>query len=166
MTLVTIGQTGRPHGLKGELKLWVEEAYEADLLAAQAVFIDKRPFFPSAIRAGGSLLLKLEGVDTREAAQLLSGKPLELRAEDIGEPEEEAEATFLDLMGFVIYDTELGRIGEIEDVLDMPEHYVAVVTYREKEVYIPLHEDLIAALDPEAATVELNLPEGLLDLYL
>jgi 16S rRNA processing protein RimM len=164
MDLVTIGKTGRPHGLKGELKLWVEAEYEEDLLAAKAIFIGGRPYFPTELRASGGLLLKLEGIDTRESAQLLSGKSLELRAEDIADAEDTEGLTFLDLVGFELFDTELGRIGLIEDVLDMPQHYIAVVTYREKEVLVPLHENLIEAIDPEKATLTLNLPTGLFDL--
>lgn len=166
MERIAIGKTGKPHGLQGELKLWVEEPYEEDILAAKAVFINGRPYFIEQVRSGGGLLLKLEGVTTRDAAQLLAGKPLELRAEDVSEPAVPEEATFLDLVGFQLYDTEAGLIGDIEDVLDMPDHYLAVVTYREKEVLIPLHEDLIQALDPAKETLTMTLPEGLLDLYL
>ena len=166
MELIAIGKTGKPHGLQGELKLWIEEAYEEDLLAAKAVFINGRPYFIEQVRSGGGVLLKLEGVTTRDAAQLLAGKPVELRAEDVSEPAEPEEATFLDLIGFQLHDSELGQLGEIEDVLDMPDHFLAVITYREKEVLIPLHEDLIRALDPEKETLTMTLPEGLLDLYL
>jgi 16S rRNA processing protein RimM len=165
MERIAIGKTGKPHGIKGELKLWVEAAYETDLLEASAVFIGGRPFFIEQLRTGAGLILKLEGVDNRDAAQLLANRQLELRAEDIAEPEEEAASDpLLDLVGFELYDSERGRIGVIEDVLDMPQQYLAVVEYQQKEVLVPLHEDLIRGIDPATGRITLQLPEGLLDL--
>ncbi len=37
---VAIGKTQKPHGLKGELKLHVEEMFIEDLFDAEAVFIE------------------------------------------------------------------------------------------------------------------------------
>jgi 16S rRNA processing protein RimM len=164
MERIPIGKTGKPHGIKGELKLWVEAEYEDDLLKAPAVFIGGRPFFVQQLRAGGGLILKIEGVDSREAAQLLANQKLELRAEDVAEVADTAADPILDLVGFELYDSELGRVGVIAEVIDMPQQYLAVVEYQQKEVLVPLHEDLIQSVDPEAGRITLQLPEGLLDL--
>jgi 16S rRNA processing protein RimM len=41
---------------------------------------------------------------------------------------------------------------------------VAVVTYQDREVLIPLTDELITGVDPEARTLHMSLPEGLLEL--
>jgi 16S rRNA processing protein RimM len=43
---------------------------------------------------------------------------------------------------------------------------VAVVPYKFKEIMFPLNDDLIVEIDEENGTLKVDLPEGLIDLYL
>ena len=52
----------------------------------------------------------------------------------------------------------------IEELKILPGQELAVVTYKEKKISIPLVEDLIYDLDLETQTIRMNLPDGLLDL--
>ena len=74
MELVQIGRTGRPHGIKGELGLYVEEVYLDDLAAVKAILIGEPavPYFVENLRQGGKLTVKLETFQTPRA-----GKPAE-----------------------------------------------------------------------------------------
>ena len=41
---------------------------------------------------------------------------------------------------------------------------MAVITRNEKEVYIPLHDDLIENIDLEKQYIYMSLPDGILEL--
>jgi 16S rRNA processing protein RimM len=171
--LVEIGRTKKPHGVKGELKLFVEDAYFEDLLHAKVVFIKVRgtfmPYFVESIRGGQFIILKLEDVDNREDALAIGGKEMALRATDIIEEEEremEVEGlTFAHVIGYTIIDQAQGRVGKIEDVVEMPQQEMAEVKFNGKIILIPLHEDFIEKEDENNKELLMQLPEGLLDLY-
>ncbi|WP_116124244.1 ribosome maturation factor RimM [Lewinella sp. IMCC34183] len=166
MELVQIGTTGRPHGIRGELTLFVDECYEDDLLLARAILVGEKPipYFVERFRQGGKLTVKLERFDTREQVSLLSNKPLLLPASEVS-AEAPDEATPWDgVVGYCIQAEGYPEMGPIVGIVDLPEHYLAEITHQEKTVYIPLHEDLIREVRGEESVLLMELPGGLLDL--
>ncbi len=166
MELVQIGVTGRPHGIKGELNLFVDEGYVQDILRSKAVLIGEKPvpYFVERFRHGGKLTVKLETFETREQVLLLSNKPLLLPANQVTELEEEDETPWDAIIGNYIEAEGYPRLGPVEAILDLPEHYLAELTHNNKTVYIPLHEDLVVALREDDKALVMELPGGLLDL--
>ncbi|MNT82127.1 16S rRNA-processing protein RimM [compost metagenome] len=63
-------------------------------------------------------------------------------------------------------DEALGELGEILEVNEYPQQFVATVLYQETEILFPLNEDFIVEIDDEEKILTLDLPEGLLDVYL
>ena len=57
-----------------------------------------------------------------------------------------------------------GAIGVIEEVIEMPQQIMGIVNYQGKEVLIPLNDQFITGVDEEKKILEMELPEGLLDL--
>lgn len=165
MEVVQIGTTGRPHGIKGELTLHVEEGYLDDLALTRAVLIGEPPvpYFVEKLRQGGKVTVKLETFDTREAVGLLSNKPLSLPASQVTELEEDA-TPWDELLGYHIEAEGYPTLGPIEDIMDLPDHYLAEITYEGKTLYIPLHEDLVLGVREEETVLVMQLPEGLLDM--
>lgn len=166
MELTQIGKIGKPHGTKGELKIFVEEHFEDDLLEAKAVFIGEPPFpyFVESIRMGGMVILQLEEVNSREMAVLLANKPLLLPDDQITAQAPLEDHPFLHLVGYTILAEGYPPMGPIAEVLDMPEHYLALLEVDGREIYIPLHEDLIQATDSEQRQLQMQLPLGLLEI--
>lgn len=166
MELTQIGKVGKPHGTKGELKVFVEEHFEDDFLSAKAVFIGQPPFpyFVESIRMGGMIILQLEELDNREMAVLLSNKPLFLPSDQIHAEIPAEDHPFLHLVGWTILSEAYEPLGPIVDVLDMPEHYLALLEVKGQDVFIPLHPDLILREDAPQQQLHMQLPLGLLDL--
>ena len=52
------------------------------------------------------------------------------------------------------------------EVNEYPQQFVATVMYKETEILFPLNEDFIVEFDEDEKTLTLDLPEGLLDIYL
>ncbi len=168
--LISVGYTKKSHGLKGELKVQIEEVFVEDFLQTETIFLDikgkKVPFFIEMVREGNEILVKLEDVDSRESADTLSGKELFMREIDIdlSEDEEETETDFTEYIGFTIQDSESGTIGEIEDIIEFPQHSVAVLTYQNREVLIPMNHAFIRDIQTEQKILIMELPQGLLEL--
>ena len=164
--LKQIGKLGKAHGVKGELRIFVEERYEDVLFEADHVFLELRgqrlPYFVDAIRDAVHLLIKFEDVQSKEAASNLSNAPILLPQNLLKDIDEEEDMAAW--IGFAIHDNEIGRIGEIVDLLEMKDQFLAEVNHKDKVVYIPLHEDLILAIEPDEKTITMNLPEGILDI--
>lgn len=164
MNLTEIGRTGRAHGLKGEIKLRVLERYEEDLMELASVLVGEPPvpFFLESIRGGGALIAKFEGLDSREMVSLLSNKPLYALSSFVPEREPEPDTPFDALVGWYIEAEDYPKLGPITEILDLPQHYLAIVEYEGRELMIPLHEDLVAGIREAEQVLEMNLPTGLL----
>lgn len=158
------------HGLRGELKVQVRTAFVEDALRAKVIFIQHQgkalPYFVESIRESNELLLKLEGVNTPEAARALQGSELWLRrAEVLGDPEEpEEDAPLEALVGYSVFEVEKGLIGEIIEIIEMPQQLMAVVAYQDREVMIPLNDQFLRKVNHRQKKLQMELPEGLLEL--
>lgn len=167
MDLIEIGWTGKPHGLKGEIKLRISDFYEDDLFAAKSLLIGDPPvpFFVEQLRAGGAVIGKFETLDSREAVSLLAGKPIWLMASQVIAVKEPEPATpWEGVVGFSIRAEGYPLLGPITSIMDLPEHYLAEMKHDGKTILVPLHEDLISGVEEDAKVLEMVLPEGLLDL--
>lgn len=169
--LVKIGYTQKPHGLKGELKLFVEEQYEEDIFAAETVFLGiagrSVPYFIENIRGGNALIVKFEDINDIDAALKIANKSIEMRIADLipdDERETEVVESYSYLEGFVMIDKNSGPIAEIQSVIDTSHQELALLTYNGKELFIPLHDDIIMSIDEEDKKIIMDLPEGILDL--
>lgn len=171
---VSIGHTRKAHGLAGEIKVSIEEQYLEDFLKNERIFIavksTKIPYFIANVRGKGEMIVQLEDVSNRDAAQALQSKELFLREQDLI-PDREREFEIPDdsleyegLTGFMIVDQNLGEIGVINEVLDMPQQEMAFLTYKSKDVLIPLNDQLILEIDEPNQRVLMDLPDGLLEV--
>ena len=169
---ISIGYTKKTKGVKGELKIEVEDIYWEDFQKSTVVFLLQKgkemPFFIEKIIDGKELLLKLEDIDSKEAAHELTSKEMFLRASDVSEKEEvitiNSDLQFGHLVNYQIKDQTLGNIGVIEEVLEFPQQEMAILFIEEKEILIPLNEILIEEIDEKNRVVVMNLPEGILEL--
>ncbi|MEM9847509.1 MAG: ribosome maturation factor RimM [Bacteroidota bacterium] len=170
MELTQIGKILKAHGLKGEMKCAIEEAFLEDALQAEAFFLQQKgqhlPYFIQSLRVGNATILALEEIDSKEIAMSFRNAPIFMRTADLLPIEDRNINNLLydQYEGFQLKDTERGIIGVIEEVLEMPQQEMAVVHYRNKEVLIPLHEAMILNVSEEEKILEVVLPEGLLEL--
>lgn len=168
--LVSIGYTKKPHGLKGELKVLIDDLYLDDFLDAETIFLElkgkKLPFFIESVREGNEILVKLEDIDSKEAADNIASKEIFLRESDIVPLDEREleEDDFVQYLGYQVQDSELGLIGAIEEIIEYPQQMMAVVNYQDREVLIPMNEAFIKKIQKKEKIIRMELPEGLLDL--
>ena len=166
---IKIGRTQKPHSIKGELKLFIEEVFIEDLFEVEAIFLEIRgqkiPYFIEELQE--AMILKLEDIETRTAAEELAHKSVYLRRADINVPDEVIESGgmyYKYLEGYVIFDEEVGEVGKIDEVADFPQQEMAYITYKNKTLLIPLNSKLILSIDKEKKQVFMSLPDGILSL--
>ncbi|GAA0535950.1 ribosome maturation factor RimM [Chitinophaga japonensis] len=167
----SIGRLVATFGLQGELILRHSLGKRSALKGVEAIFLEERknsfiPYFVQKTSAKDHehVYVKLEGVDTKEAAQKLVQQAVYLGEADF--KQQAATSAPLSLLGFTVQDAQEGVLGTIEEVIEMPMQVLAKVTIRGKEALLPLNEQSLVKVDQKAQVVHLQLPEGLLDIYL
>ena len=159
-----IGKLGKAHGVKGEVSFQFDDdvfdRVDADYLVLDVDGI-LVPFFIEEyrFRSDTSAIVKFEDVDTVERARELTGCdvyfPRELADDD------DAPSPSL-LVGFDLVDAGTNKkVGRIADIDDSTANLLFCL---DDGRLIPANDDLIAAIDTQAQTVVMHLPEGLLEL--
>jgi 16S rRNA processing protein RimM len=165
-----IGSILKTKGLKGEMQLYVDFENLADINITN-IFIDIAgklvPYFVESIKyqQKNAAHLYLEDVDTIEKASLLVKKDIYL-PNKLKPKKKKSDFTLKDLKGFTAVDVNEGKLGEITAIHEYPQQLIAAVTYKNCEVLFPLNEEIITGIDVVKEVVTVDLPEGLLDIYL
>jgi len=165
-----IGYVSKTRGLKGEVQLFFEfEDY--DELELDVIFLEVNkklvPYFVDAIKLqkNSTAYATFEDVDHIDKAQAIVRRKMYLPNDKMPERDPD-DFRWKDLLGFLVIDEEHGELGEIVDVTEMPQQFIATVELEEgKQLMFPLSEDLILGIDAEEEIIEVDLPEGLVDLY-
>lgn len=150
------GEIVSTHGVRGEVKVYPWGDGPEFLTDFDRVRIDGKQYAVDTCRIQKTCnLLKLQGVDTVEAAQALRGKTVEVYREDAP-----ADTIYVaELIGVsVIADGE--TIGQIEDVLDYPGNKVYVVK-GEYTYMIPAVSAFVLSTDLDAGIMQVRIIEGM-----
>jgi 16S rRNA processing protein RimM len=165
-----IGKFVASFGLKGELILKHTMGKKTSLKGLTALFIEekKESFIPwfiqsTKIKTEDELYVKLEGVDTREQAAKLTQKQVWLPEPDF--KKYSSRSSPISFLGYEI--VENGKVlGKILEVIEQPHQVLCRIDIAGKEALIPLHEETIVKIDKKKSQVIVDLPEGLLEIYL
>ena len=166
-----LGYVIKPHGLSGEVQIFldVDNPQEYDTLESVFVLQGQQlvPFFIESLAIRGDKgIVALEEVETVEDAKALKGAKLYLPLDNLPELEND-EFYYHDLIGFALANAEGAPVGEIQVVLDAGAQELLQVKHTSgEEVLIPLADELIVHIDKEAKKLSMQIPEGLLDVYL
>jgi 16S rRNA processing protein RimM len=165
MELIKIGKALKTHGFKGHLKVFIDAFYMDDFMEMKALFIDNLPYFITYkdINSDSQAIIALEDINSKESAFLLQGKDIYAKEEDLAEILE--EDPYQELIGYTMEDKQLGKIGEIVAILEMPQQFLAQILKEGKEVLVPLNDVFIQKIDTNKKLVYTKLPEGLLDIF-
>lgn len=165
-----IGYITKTKGLKGEVQVFFEYD-EPELLTLKSVFADINgklvPYFISTFRLYPNRTgnFYFDDIDTIEKAEKLIRKKLYL-PNSLKPERTDDELLITDLKGYIVHDQRHGELGEIIDIHEYPQQYVAVVHHQNRDIMFPLNDDFITEIDEETGVVHVNLPEGLIDVYL
>ncbi|MDR5710211.1 MAG: ribosome maturation factor RimM [Armatimonadota bacterium] len=166
MRKLRIGTITRPHGLRGEVRVLPDTDLPDRFQALRRVLVagseGEVPYEVESVRPHGRFfLVKLRGVESREAAEAL-------RDGELCIPEEEAsplpEGTYYvaDILGLEVRTTEGEVLGRVREVLRTGANDVYVVA-GEREILLPAIEDVIQEVNLGSRYMVVRLLPGLVD---
>ena len=169
-----LGFIVKPHALKGQMtaQLDVDDAATYDklktvYLALATAPTKLTPYQVERVNPQGGLrvLLKLRGIERIEEAEPLRGAKLWLPLSELPALGE-AQFYFHDVIGFQVVDKKEGPLGVVENFYEFPQQDVLAMRYQGQEVLLPVVDELVSHADMEAKKLFVNMPEGLLDIYM
>ncbi|BAV10302.1 16S rRNA processing protein RimM [Filimonas lacunae] len=169
MEYIHIGKIVATFGVKGELVLLHALNKRSTLKGVEAVFIEERagswlPYFLESAKAKShtEAYIKVEGVDTKEAASKLIQKKAWLLDADFRRLA--GAKSPVSYLGYqLIHEEE--ALGPIEEVIEQPHQVLLRITYKGNEALIPLHDETLLKVDRDKQELHVVLPEGLLEIY-
>jgi len=167
---VEVGYIQRTHGIKGELQVSWDDSLSADPQDLESVFVEidgiPIPFFITSTKqkSDDKTIVKFDDVDDLQSADELIGRKLLLPSDQILEDD---DLELKDLVGYTIIATSNQIIGVIEHYEEYNLNSIYYVkTPSNAEIIVPAVEDLVIEVDVDEKTVLMEIPEGLLDVYL
>lgn len=167
---IQIGTLVATYGVEGELILRHNLGKKTGFKEVEAFFLETGegrllPYFPLEVRIKNEeeVYLRLDGMLNKEQARLLLKKGVWL--EDTLVRKLAAKNAPLSLLGYMVME-EGKLLGPVLEVIEQPLQILLRLEMEGKEVLIPLHETTLIGIDHKKQQVEVDLPEGLLDVYL
>lgn len=166
-----LGYVIKPHGLRGEVQIFLDVDSPEEYETLESVFVLQGqqlvPFFIESIAVRSEkAIVAFEEVETIEAAKALKGCSLYLPLNNL--PELGADDFYYhELIGFSLKSHTGESIGEIKSVLEAGAQELLAVTHPGgKEILVPLTDHLINTLNKKEKELVMEIPDGLLDVYL
>lgn len=165
----SIGKIVATFGVQGELILLHALGRKTDLKKTAVIFIEevKGSYIPwfitsSKAKTEEEMYIKVEGVNTKEAAHRLTQKKVWLKTEDFRKLA--GKSSPIALIGYSLIN-EGETLGPIEEVIEQPHQVLLRITLGGNEALIPLHEETLDNIDHKKQEVHVTLPDGLLEIY-
>ena len=168
---IQVGKLQKTHGLKGGLQASID-LYDPEILSdAKVLFVEIKnafaPYFVENINISGSKAIVLfDEIKDVNQANTLRGLSLYVSTEHFPAIQDDESWQYDDIIGYTIVDKTHGELGKIEDVFETTGQDLIAMIYKEKEVLIPVVEQIILKVNKKTKTMEVQLPDGLLELYL
>ena len=166
-----LGKIVKKYSFKGELLVKLDTDDPSIYTKMVSVFIDKNksliPFFieRSSLHKSTLLRVKFEDIDSEEDADKLLKSELYLPLEFL--PQLTGNKFYYhEIFGFEAEDLSFGLIGIIKGVNDSTNQAILEIDRNGSEILIPLIDDFIKSVDRAQKKIILEVPEGLIDIYL
>ena len=175
MERIKIGKITAPVGLKGEVRIlsFSEDPYRFEDLEYVYYSDGQKAGIQNVRYKGTQVILKLEGIEDRNASEAARGRELFMDAEDLPELED-GQYYVRDIVGFSVVSVDGEVLGELKDVLTDRAQDLYVVSpvrtdgtdhpEKKKNLLIPGAGEIIRSVDIEDKVITVDLPDGLIDL--
>jgi 16S rRNA processing protein RimM len=154
---VEVGVVARPHGIRGEIRVHLHNPSSDALARVREVVLagpgeERRIGCLATGRSKEGALLRLEGIDDRDAADALRGARV-LVDRDALEPLEEGQYLYTDLVGCRVVEESGEELGVVGSVFEAGASDVLVVRKSGAERLIPLVAEYVRSVELEARVI-------------
>lgn len=171
---LVVGRIAKAHGVTGDLVVDVrtddpEQRFgpgtRLRLKPARGEGRARAVQVESVRQHGGRLLIRLAGVADRDAADALRGHLLVVDSADLPPLDDPDEYYDHELEGLAVHTVDGRDVGKVAEVLHTPAgELLAVRTSDGAEVLVPFVSAIVTSVSRSAARIEIDPPEGLLDV--
>jgi 16S rRNA processing protein RimM len=109
---------------------------------------------------GKGMLLSIEGVNDRDAAEVLIGSRLWVDKASLPDLED-GDYYWFELIGMSVYTAEDTYLGTLASILPTGSNDVYVVRNGDEEILLPALASVVQAIDTDQRRMTVILPEGL-----
>jgi 16S rRNA processing protein RimM len=166
-----LGKIVKKYSFKGELLIKLDSDDPEIYTKMESVFVEKNksliPFFieRSSLHKSELLRVKFEDINNDEDTDPLLKCDLYLPLEFL--PKLTGNKFYYhEIIGYTVEDKNFGEVGTITGVNDSTSQALFEIDRNGKEVLIPLIDDFIKNVDRETKTLQLEVPKGLIEIYL
>lgn len=164
-----LGHVLKSHGTAGQVRVHVEDRFKRYLKKGTYVFLDlegsKVPYQIKTLEDHQHCIVSLEGVDNKQQSDELAGKEIWIPLEQVKERHKNAAIHMRESWkDYMLQDIRTGEEFQVIRTEEFPQQLMAIIHYHDREIMIPLHEQLIELIDREQKYIRMNIPEGLLEL--
>jgi 16S rRNA processing protein RimM len=170
---LVVGRVVKAHGVTGEVTVEVRTD-DPDSRFAPGTRLRARPRGDGPERAyvvdaarehSGRLLMRLQGVTDRGAAEALRGTVFVVDSGDLPPIEDPDEFYDHQLEGLRVVTTQGRLIGSVNEVLHTAAgELLSVISETGAEVLVPFVSAIVTSVSLDAQTIEVDPPDGLLEM--
>ena len=166
-----LGKIAKPFGSKGQVVAYLDVDEPLNYKKLESVYLDLDgewvPFLIKSVEilTGRKAILHFEDVNTAEDAAVYTGREMYLPLDSLP-PLKGKKFYYHEVKGFTVIDTVHGRIGTLVKVMDLPRQSLLQIAFNDKEILVPLVDEVIVKVDRKKKELHIHAPEGLIDIYL
>ena len=154
---VAVGFVRAPHGVRGELSVEPTTDFPERFQPGAAVWAASVSYTVAGARPHrNTLLVQLEGIESRDQAEPLRGLLLEVPDVTLT-PLEQGRYYRFQIVGMDVVDTAGAPLGRIEEVLETGANDVYIVHDAESELLIPAIDSVIQDVNVDAKRMVVRL---------
>ena len=163
MEKIQIGKIVNVAGLKGEVKIVNYSGSKERYQELESIYIENAEHKIEKVRYNKDVvILKLSGIDDRNAAEEARGKDIYISESDLPELSE-GEYYIRDMIGISVVDDTGNVLGNLSDVIQNRAQDLYEVEMKDgKKILIPAVEEFILNIDIEKKQMDVKLIEGLI----
>ena len=164
-----LGTVVAKYSFKGEVLIKLDTDDPEAYLSLHSFLLENEsrliPYFTTKVQLHKSQLLRVsvEGIESEKQADIMIGKSVYLPLDQLPKLADD-QFYFHEIIGFEVIDPLQGPIGTITGVNDASSQVLLEVEYKNRQILIPLVDELIQQLDKKQKQLYLSIPEGLLYL--
>jgi len=166
-----LGKIAKKFSFKGEVLIYLDTDEPESYENMESVFVEFNknlvPFFieNSSLHKNDFLRVQFEDVDSEEEADSILNCDVYLPLSMLPKLEGN-KFYFHEVIGFEIEDKRLGVFGKIVSINDSSAQPLFEVVNGAVEILVPMIDQFLVKIDRENKKVVMDLPEGLVEMYL
>jgi 16S rRNA processing protein RimM len=161
--LLAIARIVAPHGIRGEVKAQIVTDFPQRFRKTSEVWLGAPPVRMRLERArvsGRQVILKLEGVETREQAERLRSQLVHVsESQAVSLPP--GEYFWHQVIGLEVLDDQGASLGRVAEIIETGSNHVYVIRGERGEWLLPAIKQVITRMNPAAGTIQVNLLPGM-----